>query len=422
MLSTYRHYQKYQLLNMVCHFAPISRKKLIELTGLRPTNVGDLMKELLDEGLVIESGSYSAGPGRKRILLDINRQYLCALAISFTETSVTYTVVRYDGEIALTQEQTVPVFADDEKLPQLVEQQIVEVLDKVSDRLVVGIGLCEPVYGPIAFGKLPRMVSYDEFLNRLHTVLQRHLQKSFSIPVYSYGSASLPALAEHRFGCAVGCEHFLCVELSNGIGASIFSNGRAITGSSNVAGELGHTVLYSNDAQNHAPCYCGKTGCVEQTASFLHIQKELENAIQNGVATALLQRQNTNQPISVSDIREAIEKHDSLCMHYVRLAARRVGIAIANAVTLLNPKLVVLYGFMLGLGDYYVTILKNTILENLMSFPAEFEICISQSTENLLPLGAAAEMFSVFLKTDDHRWIYELPRDDYMEDTEGNGK
>ena len=56
---------------MVCHFAPISRKKLIELTGLRPTNVGDLMKELLDEGLVIESGSYSAGPGRKRILLDI---------------------------------------------------------------------------------------------------------------------------------------------------------------------------------------------------------------------------------------------------------------------------------------------------------------------------------------------------------------
>ena len=113
---------------MICHFAPISRKRLIELTGLRPTSIGDLTKELLDEGLIMESGFYSAGPGRKQILLDINRQYLCALAISFAETGVTYTVVQFDGEIVLTKEQAMPVFSDDLKLPELMEQQIGEVL------------------------------------------------------------------------------------------------------------------------------------------------------------------------------------------------------------------------------------------------------------------------------------------------------
>ena len=422
MLSTYRFYQKYQILNMICHFAPISRKRLIELTGLRPTSIGDLTKELLDEGLIMESGFYSAGPGRKQILLDINRQYLCALAISFAETGVTYTVVQFDGEIVLTKEQAMPVFSDDVKLPELMEQQIAEVLQQTSGRLVVGIGLCAPVYGSAGFGKAPMTVSYDEFLNRLHTSLHGHLENAFSIPVYSFGTASLPALAEHRFGCAVGCDHFLCVELSNGLGVSIFSNGKAITGASNMAGELGHTVLYTSDAQSAIPCYCGKTGCVEQTASFLHIQKVLQDAIQNGVTTALQQRPEPDQPLCVSDIREAVEKHDSLCMRYVRQAARRAGIAIANAVTLLNPKRVVLYGFMLELGEYYISILKNTILENMMSFPAGFEVCISQSTENLLPQGAAAEMFSVFLKMEDHHWIYKLPHDDYMEDAEDSGQ
>ena len=95
----------------------------------------------------MESGFYSAGPGRKQILLDINRQYLCALAISFAETGVTYTVVQFDGEIVLTKEQAMPVFSDDVKLPEMMEQQIAEVLQQTSGRLVVGIGLCAPVYG-----------------------------------------------------------------------------------------------------------------------------------------------------------------------------------------------------------------------------------------------------------------------------------
>lgn len=415
MLTTYRFYQKYQVLNMIHHFAPISRKKLIALMDLRPASIGDLTKELLEEGLIVETGLYSSGHGRKRILLDINKRNLCALALSFSGLRVTYTVAQFDGEIVLKQEQNLTDCSGDDLRLKQVTEQISSILQQTSDRHIVGIGLCDPIYNPILLGKATSAESYDGFLSWLHDSLRPCLESHFSLPVSSFGTVSLPALAEHRFGCAVGCDHFLCVELSNGLGISIFANGKAITGAHGMAGEIGHTIIDSGELQKGNPCYCGKTGCVEQTAAFPYLQSVLQKAIDEGVTTALTQRINPKKRLRATDIRAALEKNDRLCMRYVRQAAERAGLAIANAVTVLNPERIVLYGFMLELGDFYLTTLKNTILENVMS---PIEIYVSKSTESLLPLGAAAEMFSTFLRVEENQWIYKLPSDG-IEDAEG---
>ncbi len=421
MLTTYRFYQKYQILNMIHHFAPISRKKLIALMGLRPASIGDLTKDLLEEGLIVETGFYSSGHGRKRILLDINKRNLCALALSFSELRVTYTVAQFDGEIVLKLEQDLPDSADhDARLAQIAEQ-IESILQQTSDRRIVGIGLCDPIFNPILLGKVTLAESYDRFLAWLHDSLRPYLEERFSLPVSSFGTVSLPALAEHRFGCAAGCNHFLCVELSNGLGISIYANGKAITGARGMAGEIGHTVVDSGNLQKENPCYCGKTGCVEQAAAFPYLKSVLQKAIDEGVATALTQRADPTRSLRATDIREALEKNDRLCMRYVRQAAEKAGLAIANAVTILNPERIVLYGFMLELGDYYLTILKNTILENIMS---PVDIYVSKTTESLLPLGAAAEMFTTFLRVEENQWIYKLSNDDFedAEESEDTGE
>ncbi len=81
----------------------------------------------------------------------------------------------------------------------------------------------------------------------------------------------LPAMAEQLFGVAKGTPNFICIELSNGIGASLCCNGMTVAG---------------------------------------------------------------------------------MCMHYVKDIATRMGLVIANAVNMLNPELIVLYGFKLQLGDF----------------------------------------------------------------------
>ena len=86
--------------------------------------------------------------------------------------------------------------------------------------------------------------------------------------------------------------------------------------------------------------------------------------------------------------------------------------AIANAVSLLNPQLVVLYGFMTGLGDYFLQQLEQAIRENTLSVACDFELRTSAHLEKNLPLGAVAEIFSSYLRTDDYKWVYQLQPSD----------
>ena len=75
-----------------------------------------------------------------------------------------------------------------------------------------------------------------------------------SLPLPRFGSYE--ALVEMRFGGAQGVRDFICIELSNGIGASLCVNGSPVEGSGGVAGELGHTVV-DMSADGGRLCYCG---------------------------------------------------------------------------------------------------------------------------------------------------------------------
>ena len=75
---------------------------------------------------------------------------------------------------------------------------------------------------------------------------------------------------------------------------------------------------------------------------------------------------------------------------------------------LLNPDRVVLYGFMLELGDYYLDRLREAIREQTLELAGNYEICTSPALESKIPLGAAAEMFTRFLRSDEYRWVYNM--------------
>lgn len=113
-----------------------------------------------------------------------------------------------------------------------------------------------------------------------------------------------------------------------------------------------------------------------------------------------------------------MDEGDQLCLYYVKRAAMRIGIAIANAVNLLNPKLVVLYGFMLNLGEHFLHPLEESIRENVLTLSRNFELYTSATLESNLPLGAAAELFSNYLRIDDHKWVYQLQTSELADETD----
>ena len=121
--------------------------------------------------------------------------------------------------------------------------------------------------------------------------------------------------------------------------------------------------------------------------------------------------------ITVHAIRKALDEKDRMCMNLTKALAKRLGVVIANAINLLNPKLLILSGFMLLLGDYFLEQLELSIHENTLFLMDDFELHISDSLDNILPLGAVAEICSSYLHSHDFKWVYELQPSDLEERT-----
>lgn len=408
MANNIHTHRKELILNMILQLGPISRTELIALTDYRPASVGAIVGELLEDQLVIETGYHSAGHGRKRAMLEINKAYLCAMGISFIENHVHFTIAQPDGKIL--HQSTLELSPDSprEAATEQIAHHAENVLNKFSENYVVGIGICNPLHDPHRYQPSTSLsTNYHHFNDWIDLGLKPRLEQ-LSVPqVKAFSGVTLPVLAEKRFGVAKDVDNFIWVELSNGLGISICCNGIPVAGANGVAGEIGHTVIaYGNDQKL---CYCGKPGCVESIAAYPVLLSDIRSALKNGIFSVLSTFKDDPEQITIQDIAQALNEHDPMCMHYVKQAAKAIGVAIANAVNLLNPECIVLYGFMLNLGSWFLNQLEASIRENVLSVTGSFDIRISNTLESIMPLGAVAELFSDFLNSNNYRWIQHLP-------------
>jgi predicted NBD/HSP70 family sugar kinase len=103
--------------------------------------------------------------------------------------------------------------------------------------------------------------------------MKADLEKILGIKIEMANDADCFALAEARYGIVK--ERFpdahivFGVILGTGVGGGIVVDGRAIIGLQGIAGEWGHNFL----DESGGPCYCGKTGCVENVISGPALEK-----------------------------------------------------------------------------------------------------------------------------------------------------
>jgi predicted NBD/HSP70 family sugar kinase len=103
--------------------------------------------------------------------------------------------------------------------------------------------------------------------------MKEDLERILKLKVEMANDADCFALAETRFG--VVKEQFpdarvvFGVILGTGVGGGIVVDGHAVIGLQGIAGEWGHNFL----DESGGPCYCGKTGCVENVISGPALEK-----------------------------------------------------------------------------------------------------------------------------------------------------
>lgn len=403
MFQDFNYLRKYTLLNAINHFGPISRTSLVEISGYRPATVGAYINEFIENKLVIESGSISNGHGRNRVMLEINRLHLCAICISFSPRHITLVVVQTNGEIIAQKKVSFSPESPSRATLREVTDTVSSFLRDFEDKKFIGIGLCK-----FLFEYDHDRTALDEWIV---SELIPELDSLTDIPAYSFSDVSLPSIAEKNFGVARDKQNFIWINMANDIRASLFCGGHDVRGADNAAGALGHMVV---DFHAHDTlCTCGSRGCVERVAAWPAVERSIAEAMRSGVSTKLTASGITPEDLSIINVRRALDEGDRLCAYYVKKAAREIGLAVANAVNLLNPEMVVTHGFMLQLGRTFKDELEATIRENVLPENEAVEICISNDFENPMLLGAAAEIFSTFLCADNYQWLYTLSVTDH---------
>jgi fructokinase len=103
--------------------------------------------------------------------------------------------------------------------------------------------------------------------------MKEDLEKLTGVKIEMANDADCFALAETQLG--VVKENFpearvvFGVIMGTGVGGGIVVDGKAIIGLQGIAGEWGHNFL----DESAGPCYCGKTGCVENVISGPALEK-----------------------------------------------------------------------------------------------------------------------------------------------------
>jgi len=362
------------LLSSLFFDQPCSRQELSEETGLSPASVSNVVRELIDDGIVVEAGSVESDGGRPRVLLQVNPDY--GYVIGVDVGGIRVRVELFDLTMTERAKADYPLDPRQHGVEVIVEA-ILAGLDTVlarggvSPSAVLGIGVGVP--GIVENG--PGGLVHGQSYGWDSVPLERLLRAGTSLPLHIDNGAKTMGQAELWFGTGRGAQHAVVCLLGSGVGASIIVRGSTHRGSTSSAGEWGHTTVMVGGRT----CRCGARGCLEAYVSAEAILERfggpLPGTDQESALTALIELAATSP--------RAAEVLDETAMY--------LGVSIGNLINLFNPERIILGGWAgLLLGERMLPAVRAAAREHSLRYP--FERCsieLGRLGPDAVALGAA---------------------------------
>ncbi|MFF3503624.1 ROK family protein [Streptomyces sp. NPDC003247] len=174
------------------------------------------------------------------------------------------------------------------------------------------------------------------------------LATRLGIPVALGHDVRTGGLAEGRIGAGRGADRFLFVALGTGIAGAIGVDGRVEAGAHGFAGEIGHIVVRPGGT----PCPCGQRGCLERYASAAAVSEAWAAACGDPGADA-------------ADCAKAVTSGDPDAVRIWQEAVDALADGLVTALTLLDPRTLVIGGGLAEAGETLFTPLRDAVRRRL---------------------------------------------------------
>lgn len=345
------------VLNFIRTYPGITRAEVSKGLELSTSAVSDIVDDLIQQRLVEESDRSKSRRGRRPRALSVSRGNHFFLSIDIGAENLRVAVMDFSADILSLRRAKTAEFKSAENTIVAVRQLAQEAFKQAGldcDRIeAIGCGISgcvEPKKGMVIY--CPNIPHWNRF------PLRSRLQETFRKPCYIEDSTPLKALAERYYGKERGVDNCLYLGFGVGIALGIFIHGSLYRGGCGGAGEIGHIPVVKNGKQ----CKCGNFGCLETVASGPIIIDQIRDALTMGVQSTLQQLfQQNDGRIGVENILVAVNSGDRLVCNTIRQAGEYLGNAMAAAVNMFNPDLVVLGGPWFRMGELIVKPIEEAI-------------------------------------------------------------
>lgn len=364
-LQAVKRNNKNLILRLIFENGVISRAELRRMTGLAPTTVSTLVEELIEKGLVKESGILDTGSiGRKAVSIEINPsgRYFAGVEIDNDRVTVGVydlsfkEVLRYEGK-GDTYDNVLAFIID-------VLSDAKKKLGKNVYTTVVGAsGVIDVESNKVIFSTTMDIAGKD---------FVRDIKAKFkNMDIFLLNSSGLTAYAEMK---KRDSRDLVTVDIGKGVGAGIIIGGNIYMGANGTAGEFGHISVDMNGEK----CACGNRGCTELYTNTDVIVKKAKEILHK-------------TDIILEDVRREADNGNVEILSMLASVAEVLSFALVGLVNMMAPEIVAINGRIKVLGEHFLSPLIKAVSEKCSLKQTKIEYSTVEG--NAVTLGGAQYAF-----------------------------
>lgn len=340
----------------------MSRSELAKLLSLSNPSISKNVDDLIEKGLLIETGSLVTDVGRRPIMLEFNGHHGCVAVIDLSSSDGRICIADLDGNKLKYSRVEGGKIITTEMLEGIIVT-LKSMLSDVGSKCGPLIGICVGVPGVVEpeTGHLHWSARIEDF----KTIdLKRMFNEAFNVPITIKNDVNLAVCGERVFGCGNNAQNMIYINIDAGVGIGIVLDGKLYEGRRGFAGDLGVLLADMDTTVNTDRSQYMKL-ILENKISTYNMISDAAAIFDSGRETILRSIVSSSSEIVFSDLAKAYGMGDAAVRGIFLNYAKYIAVLTKNLVSLFDVDLIVVGGQTTRLGSSFI----NDMTDYFLSLP-----------------------------------------------------
>ncbi len=367
------------VLNLIREHVTISGADLAVLTGMRPSTISNILKDLAAKSLIVNlgKGESTARGGKKPYLWSLNKEALYAVGIDVEIGEIAAVVLDVGSNIVGRNLYKYAVVSNFNEVVGHIHEAIESILAecKINREHIAGLGIA--VAGVVDHRS--GVIRLTDVFSQRNIPLLEHLQPRYPFPLVLENNANAAAIGAKWFGNNKGSANYLTVLIEidrnvGGMGVGLVLNNELYRGATYCAGELNVRLPMLGD-----------------------LLRSFRPQFDKGVI--LRDYKDAIEVVDIYLLIEAAKQGDKIALSFFDALGHIIGKSIAKPVALINPEKIIIAGDIAEVGAHILEPLRAAITPEVLNLVAEtLQFEVSQYGRDSVAIGAAALILNDFFK------------------------